>query len=763
MAIPFASQHTANFPELLCYLGVSVLVSTYQAGQIIILRDQGAVLNTHFYDMDHPMGLTADHEKLAVGVGYQVWEFRNMPAVAAKLDPPQQNDACYLPREIHVTGDIDIHDIAYGRDGQVWLVNTRMSCLCMLDRTHSVVPRWRPPFISGYDLTDRCHLNGLAMRDEEPVFATALGENDAPAGWRTDKARGGILMDVVRNQTVARGLSMPHSPRWYRHRLWLLESGAGRLVTLNQKTGQQDVIVELPGFTRGLDFVGDYAFVGLSQVRETAVFSGLPLTERVAERHCGVWVVDIVRRRVIAYVIFTGDVREIFAVQTLPSRFPTLLDLDNPLLRTSYMLPDAAFQEIAPADPLQLRFEQAVTHHQRSELDTAIASYRELLAAHPDHIPARYHLGMALADAEQWQEACAELQQVIAQEPRHAEAHNVLALCRHRLGDPAGALRHFEQAIAADHQYAAAHFNRGLLLLKRGDYRQGWEEFEWRWQLPEFTPFQCPQPQWHGEDIHDRILLVHTEQGNGDALQFARFLPWAAQCCRKLLLVCSEPLRAVLSTVAGVAEVRLPGVLTVDSFDFYCPLLSLPRVLDITLDNLPAQVPYLSIPAYVAVPSLPNDGRLKVGLVWAGSITQKLDEKFSCSLLELLPFLEVPNIAFHSLQIPSNAADRALLDAHGIINLESELTDYARTAAYVQQLDLVISVCTSIAHLAGALGKPIWILLAHHADWRWLEEREDTPWYPSARLFRQQSPGDWLELIARMKQNLREWSMRRNQ
>lgn len=758
MTIAFASQHTTTLPALLRQLGVSVLVSTYQAGQVIILRDQGATLNTHFYGMDRPMGMAADREKLAVGAGYQVWELRNMPAVAAKLDPPGQHDACYLPREIHVTGDIDIHEMAYGRDGQIWLINTRMSCLCALDRAHSVVPRWRPPFIGGYDLTDRCHLNGLALRDGEPAFATALGESDVPAGWRADKARGGILMDIASGQIVARGLSMPHSPRWYRDRLWVLESGAGRLGTLNPKTGRPDVVAELPGFTRGLDFVGDYAFVGLSQVRETAVFGGLPLTERVAERHCGVWVVDIVRRQIVAYVIFTGEVREIFAVQTLPSRFPTLLELDNPLLRTSYMLPDEAFQQVAPADPTQLGFEKAVAHHQRGALDAAIAGYRELLAAHPNHLPARQQLGVALADAERWTEAGAELQRVIEQQPRHAEAHNSLGLCRQASGDLDGALDHFERAIAADRQYAAAHFNRGLLLLKRGDYRRGWEEFDWRWQLPGFTPFRCPQPRWRGEDIGDKTLLVHTEQGAGDALQFARFLPLAAQRCRKLLLVCPEPLRALLGTVAGVAEVRLPGALPADSFDVYCPLLGLPRVLDIALDNLPAQTPYLGVPAHVAVPPLPNEGRRNVGLVWAGSATQKRDRQRSCPLPELLPLFDCTGVAFYSLQTPVTTADAALLESRGIIDLEPELTDYARTAAYVQQLDLVISVCTSVAHLAGALNKPVWVLLPHHADWLWLEGRDDSPWYPSARLFRQTVPGGWSAPVARARRVLQEWS-----
>ena len=190
--------------------------------------------------------------------------------------------------------------MAWGAGEELWVVNTRFSCLCTLDRSASFTPRWRPPFVTALEPTDRCHLNGLGMVDGRPRYVTALGQTDAPAGWRPRARRsGGIVMDVASGELMAQGLSMPHSPRWHAGRLWVCESGAGTLGYVDPRTGRYEAVAATPGFTRGLDFAGNLAFVGLSQVRETAVFSGIPITERLAaeERTCGVCVVDLARRR----------------------------------------------------------------------------------------------------------------------------------------------------------------------------------------------------------------------------------------------------------------------------------------------------------------------------------------------------------------------------------------------------------------------------------------------------------------------------------
>jgi uncharacterized protein (TIGR03032 family) len=347
------SVHTTNFPQILNQLGISLVVSTYQAGKLIVLRADGEYINTHFRIFQKPMGLAADRGRIAIGTANQVCELRNVPAVAQKLEPIGKHDACYLPRNSHVTGDIDIHEMAWAQQ-ELWFINTRFSCLCTLDFDHSFVPRWRPHFISALSPEDRCHLNGLGMVNNYPKYVTALGTTDSQGGWRENKAYGGVLMDVETNQVIVQGLSMPHSPRWYQNRLWVLESGNGSLATVDLASGKCETVTQLPGFTRGIDFWGSLAFIGLSQVRETAVFSGIPLTERLEERICGVWVVNIETGQTVAFLKFEEAVQEIFAVQVLPEiRFPEIIDWDEQLIATSYVLPDAALADVPDGQKYQ--------------------------------------------------------------------------------------------------------------------------------------------------------------------------------------------------------------------------------------------------------------------------------------------------------------------------------------------------------------------------------------------------------------------------
>lgn len=343
---PLRSVHTANLKDILIQCGISLVISTYQAGKVVIVRANNQEVNTHFRVFDQPMGLAVDQEKIALGTSHEIWEFRNVPAVAEKLDLTNKHDACYLVRDRHVTGNIDIHEMAYCR-GELWFINTRFSCLCTLDRQNSFVPRWRPPFISAYDLGDRCHLNGLGIRDDFPRYVTALGKSDEFRGWRNTKSHGGILMDTNHNDIIIEGLSMPHSPRWYGDRLWVLESGKGSLATVDLESGKLTTVIELPGFTRGLSFWGSLAFVGLSQVRETAIFSGIPITETVKERHCGVWVINIETGQTIAFLRFEEAVQEIFSVTVLPGiHYPELIHADRNLLENSFVLPDDAFSQV---------------------------------------------------------------------------------------------------------------------------------------------------------------------------------------------------------------------------------------------------------------------------------------------------------------------------------------------------------------------------------------------------------------------------------
>ncbi len=350
---PLRSAHTESFPALLDHLGVSLLVTTYQAGKLVMLRADGGVLNTHFRGFRVPMGLAVQGDRLAVGTALEIWEYHNAPAVAAKLEPPGKHDACFLPRGSHTTGNIQIHEMAWGDgpDPELWFVNTRFSCLATRDVRYSFVPRWRPSFVSALAPEDRCHLNGMAMLEGQPRFATALGVSDEPGGWRAHKRDGGIVLDVASGEIITRGLSMPHSPRCHGGQLWVLNSGAGGLGVVDPTDGHYHSVTELPGFTRGLDFHDRYAFVGLSQVRESAIFSGIAIAERpLAERSCGVWVVDLVTGQTVGYVKFEDGVQEIFAVSVLRGRrYPELLNDDRARIADSFLLPDEPLDAV-PAE-----------------------------------------------------------------------------------------------------------------------------------------------------------------------------------------------------------------------------------------------------------------------------------------------------------------------------------------------------------------------------------------------------------------------------
>jgi uncharacterized protein (TIGR03032 family) len=339
---PLRSVYTQSFPEFLNQLGSSLLVSTYQTGKLICARYDGGQLNTHFRNFQRPMGLAVAPGRIAIGTRAEVLDYRDFPAVAARVQPQGKHDACFLPRNKHFTGDIRIHEIEFAQ-GELWIVATNFSCLATLDAEHSFIPRWTPPFISALANEDRCHLNGLCVIDDEPTYVTALGESDTAGGWRENKANGGVLIDIESGETVLGGLSMPHSPRWYDGRLWVLESGKGTISVADLDAGTTETVTELPGFTRGLLFAGGLAFVGLSQVRETATFGGLPLMERLDERLCGVWAVNPQSGEVVGFLRFEELVQEVFDVALLPGlRYPEIAEEGSDAASTSFVLPETA-------------------------------------------------------------------------------------------------------------------------------------------------------------------------------------------------------------------------------------------------------------------------------------------------------------------------------------------------------------------------------------------------------------------------------------
>jgi len=344
----FQSVYTQHVPEILKQLKISLLVSTYQAGKLIIVRPEpDGSLNTHFVHMPKPMGMACSGNRFAIGTKHEIIEYKNVPAAAAKVEPQNSHDACYVPWLRHTTGDIDIHEMAYDKEDKLWFINTKFSCLCTRHDDYSFQPEWRPWFVSGYAPEDRCHVNGLSMVDGKPKYVSSLGVGDSHGAWRPEKAKGGTIMDIDSNDFVVQGLSMPHSPRWYQGKLWVLESGKGSLAYLDEKTGKLETVCELDGFTRGIDFIGDIAFIGLSQIRESNTFGGLPITERLTERICGVWIVNIKTGAILGFLKFEGAVQEIFSVQAIRGAvFPAVLDTSDTLVDTTYVLSDEALKDV---------------------------------------------------------------------------------------------------------------------------------------------------------------------------------------------------------------------------------------------------------------------------------------------------------------------------------------------------------------------------------------------------------------------------------
>jgi uncharacterized protein (TIGR03032 family) len=274
------------------------------------------------------MGVAVGADRIAVAGKGQIWSLPDHSGLAATMAPAGRHDRCWLPRTSTVTGAIQCHEIAWGATdaGQpdLWIVNTLFSCLAGVDPRYSFVPRWRPPFISEVAAQDRCHLNGLAMRDGSPAFVTVFAPTDSPGGWRKLPHNSGAVLDVVSGEAVTSGLAMPHSPRWHDGNLLVLNSGMGRLERVDSSAGHREDVAVLPGYARGLAFHKDLAFVGLSRIRETAIFGGAPIAAYHEQLKCGVGVIELSTGNTVATLQFDNGVEEIFDVQTVPgARCPT--------------------------------------------------------------------------------------------------------------------------------------------------------------------------------------------------------------------------------------------------------------------------------------------------------------------------------------------------------------------------------------------------------------------------------------------------------
>lgn len=309
-----------HFASWLANAGTSLAFTTYQAGKVfwIGLQPDGR-LSIFERTLDRCMGMVATENSLYISTRWQLWRFENV------LAPGQTNDGfdrVYVPQMGWVTGDLDIHDLAIDADGRLVFVNTLFGCLATVSESHSFTPLWRPPFLSKLAAEDRCHLNGLALRDGQPATVTAVSQSDVADGWRDRRGDGGVVIDVASNEIVAQGLSMPHSPRWHGDRLWLHNSGSGEFGFIDTASGRFVAVAFAPGYLRGLAFIDDHAVMGLSKPRENKTFSGLALDQTLAEKgaeaRCGLHVVDLTSGDTVHWLRIEGLVSELYDVVALP-------------------------------------------------------------------------------------------------------------------------------------------------------------------------------------------------------------------------------------------------------------------------------------------------------------------------------------------------------------------------------------------------------------------------------------------------------------
>jgi Tfp pilus assembly protein PilF len=438
----------------------------------------------------------------------------------------------------------------------------------------------------------------------------------------------------------------------------------------------------------------------------------------------------------------------------------------------------------------------ATEHEQAGRLDQAESILRHVIADIPDHAPALHLMGIVAFKQDRIEESVRLMERSIALAPIEAlyhrnicEVYRVLGRldealaagtraaslapqdvhCHHNLGvlryhrlDLDEAIASGERAIALDPNFAGAHFGIAEASLLRGDFARGWAEYEWRMKLANAPPLLPPtdRPQWDGGPIGEGTLLLIADQGYGDVIQFARYIPWAAARCSRIAIACSAELHPVIQQQAGGSPLfdhweRAP------QFSCYCPLSGLPRLAGTTLDTIPGGVPYVrSDPAKSArwaerLDALAPRGYRRIGIAWAGRPTHHNDRNRSTTLATFAPLTELRGIAFVSLQkSPPQAQIGGYWGRAPLINLGPEIHDFGDTMAVVECLERVITVDTSVAHLAGAMGKAAWVMLPYAPDWRWLLQRADSPWYPAHRLFRQGPDRSWERVIGAIVKEL---------
>ena len=429
---------------------------------------------------------------------------------------------------------------------------------------------------------------------------------------------------------------------------------------------------------------------------------------------------------------------------------------------------------------LALRADYPEAHSNRGNVlidlhrfDEALAAYDRALASRPGYAAAHCNRGNALQELRRFEEALAAYDRAILLQPNLAEAHSNRGNALKELNRFAEARTSFDRALAVRPDLADAHFNAALTLLLTSELGPGWKEYEWRWETEQLKSEKrrFAQPQWTGsDDIAGKTILIHAEQGLGDTLQFCRYVPSVAARAGQVIFEVQKPLQELMRTLAGGAQVIARGEPLPD-LDLHCPLLSLPLAFATQLETIPGRTPYLFAAADKKDTWRERLGRRerpRIGLVWAGDPRKRLpnahriDRQRSIEFDRLAPLFQVDGCEFYSLQKGETAVAQ-LRDSpwrHRVIDWTEHLGDFSDTAALIDNLDLVIAVDTSVAHLAGAMGKPFWLLNRYNTCWRWLLERSDSPWYPTMRIFRQDETREWDQVIARLATALDDYPRR---
>lgn len=451
-------EYSSQFPRILDHLNASILVTTYQAGKLLIIGVEDGELKISFLDYEQPMGLAVSPSRIAIGTRRQIHFL--VPAHETQGNQSQY-DGCFVPRSTLYTGNIHGHDLGWGTAG-LWVVNTLFSSLCTLHEDYSFVPQWMPPFITELADQDRCHLNGMALKAGAPRFVSAMSETDTAAGWRPHKATSGVIMEVPSGQVVCRDLSMPHSPRIYDNRLWVLDSGHGALTQVDTGTGKCTPVETMPGYTRGLSFCGQFAFVGLSKIRETSVFGGVPIAENRDELRCGVGVVDMMSGHTVATFQFHSGVNEIFAVETL-------VGFKNPLVAGASV--DQQSQEvwIVPSPnggTPESRSRLPIFSGAQEERKPAESSGSVVAAMKESTLVEQ---ARKIAAEGQLAQAAVMLEEAIARSATPASLLVNLGNMRQDQGDQESALLCYQRALQADENCIAALQNLGYLLFNMGE------------------------------------------------------------------------------------------------------------------------------------------------------------------------------------------------------------------------------------------------------------------------------------------------------